>query len=128
MMESPFVADFWKAMEVELNTLQNEMNAWTYVDCTPDMKVLPSTWAFKVKRYPDGSVKKFKARFSARGDRQVNGVNFWETWSPVVQWPTIRTVMILAAKEMWASAQCDITAAFVTASIRENEVVYVAQP
>eukprot|EP00956_Cyclotella_meneghiniana_P011311 scaffold15927_cov76-Cyclotella_meneghiniana.AAC.1 len=32
-----------------------------------------STWAFKCKRYPDGRVKKFKARFCARGDRQVEG-------------------------------------------------------
>ena len=68
VMESPFVTNFWKAMEVELGTLENKMKAWTYVDRTPDMKVLPSTWAFKVKRYPDGSVKKFKARFCARGD------------------------------------------------------------
>ena len=64
-MNGPFAADFWKACEVELDTLENEMKAWTYVKRTPDMKVLPSTWAFKVKRFPDGSVKKFKTRFCA---------------------------------------------------------------
>ena len=60
-MESPFVADFWKAMEVELDTLENEMKAWNYVDRTPDMKVLPLTWAFEVKRYLDGLLHRFCA-------------------------------------------------------------------
>ena len=123
-----FAGDFWKACEKELDTLQNDVQAWTYVKRTPEMKVLPSTWAFKIKRYPDGSVKKFKARFCVRGDRQEHGVNFWEVWSPVVQWSTIRTVMILAAKEGWASSQCDITAAFATAPMPDDEVVYVQQP
>ena len=62
------------------------------------MHVLPGTWAFKVKRFPDELVKKFKAQFCVRGDRQKYGINFWETWSPVVHWSTIRTIMILAAK------------------------------
>jgi hypothetical protein len=62
------------------------------------MNVLPSTWAFKIKQFPDGTVKKFKARFCACGDRQKEGINFFETWAPVVQWSTIRIVMVLAAK------------------------------
>ncbi|KAL7555000.1 hypothetical protein ACHAWF_018958 [Thalassiosira exigua] len=127
-MNGPFAPEFWKACEVELGTLVDDMDAWELVDKTPDMKVLPSTWAFRIKRFPDGLIKTFKARFCARGDRQEHGVNYWETWSPVVHWSTIRTVMILAAKEQLVSAQCDITAAFVTAPIPPDETVYVAQP
>ena len=127
-MQGDFATEFWKVCETELDTLENGVKAWKYVKQTPDMKVLPSTWAFKIKRYPDGLIKKFKARFCVRGDRQEHGVNYWETWLPVVQWSTIRTVMIIAAKEGWVSAQCDITAAFTTAPIPDDEVVYVAQP
>ena len=127
-MNGPFALEFWKTCEVELDTLENEMKTWTYVEQTPDMRVLPSTWALKIKRFPDGEVKKFKARFCVRGDHQEHGINYWETWSPVVQWSTIRTLMILAAKENLVSAQCDITAAFVTAPIPPDEVVYVHQP
>jgi hypothetical protein len=54
-------------MRIELNTLINEFDCWEYVP-NPGKNVLPSTWAFKIKRYPDGRVKKFKARFCARGD------------------------------------------------------------
>ncbi|KAL7526938.1 hypothetical protein ACHAWF_001981 [Thalassiosira exigua] len=83
-MNGAFADDFWKACETELDTLVNDIGAWEIVDRTPDMRVLPSTWAFKIKRFPDGAVKKFKARFCARGDRQEHGANYWETWSPVV--------------------------------------------
>ena len=92
------------------------------------MYVLPGTWAFKCKRFPDGTPKKHKARFCVQGDRQIFGVDFFETWAPVVQWATIRTRMILAVKEKLISAQCDITAAFVHDSLPENDEVYVHQP
>ena len=127
-MNGPFADNFWKAAQVELDTLENDMKTWDYVKRTPGMHVLPSTWAFKIKRFPDGLVKKFKARFCVRGDRQQHGINYWETWSPVVHWSTIHTIMILAAKERLVSSQCDITAAFVTAPIPKDEVVYVQQP
>ena len=51
-------------------------------------KTMPSviwlTWAFKSKQFPDGLIKKFKARFCARGDMQLDGIAFFETYAPVV--------------------------------------------
>ena len=105
-----------------------DFNCWDYVKRTPDMNVLPSTWAFKLKRYPDGRVKKFKARFCARGDRQKEGVDYFETWAPVVQWSTVRIVMILAIKLNLISVQCDITTAFVHGRVPPSETIYVHQP
>jgi hypothetical protein len=96
-MKGPFQAEFWQAMRVELNTLVNEFKCWDLVSRLPTMNVLPSTWAFKIKWFPDGTVKKFKACFCARGDCQKNGIDFFETWAPVVKWLTIRIVMVLAA-------------------------------
>ena len=122
----PFQAQFWKAMYNELTTLIQEFDCWDYVPRTPDMNVLPSTWAFKIKLYPDGRVKKFKARFCARGDRQKEGIDYFETWAPVVQWLTVQIVMILAIKLKLISVQCDITAAFIHGRI--TETIYVHQP
>jgi hypothetical protein len=47
-------------------------------------KVLDSTWVFRHKRFPDGSVRKLKARWCVRGDQQVEGVDFFDTYAPVV--------------------------------------------
>ncbi len=102
-------------MYVELQTIMVDFDCWEYVKRTPDMNVLPSTWAFKIKRYPDGRVKKLKARFCARGDRQKEGIDYFETWAPVVPWSTVRIAMILAIKLKLVSVQCDITAAFMGA-------------
>jgi hypothetical protein len=82
--KGPFQAEFWQAMRTELKTLTKGFDCWELVHRTPEMNVLPCTWAFKIKRYPDGSVKKFKARFCAQGDRQKEGINFFKMWSPVV--------------------------------------------
>jgi hypothetical protein len=92
------------------------------------MNVLPSTWAFKCKRFPDGRVKKFKARFCARGDRQKEGIDYFKTWSPVVQWTTVRIMLIFSCILWLKSVQADITAAFVHATLPETEEVYVHQP
>jgi hypothetical protein len=84
----PFQAEFWQAMRVELNTLKNEFDCWELVPHPENSKennLLPSTWAFKIKRYPDGRVKKFKAQFCARGNHQKEGIDYFETWAPVVQ-------------------------------------------
>ena len=127
-IRGPFQAEYWKAMQVELTTLVNDFKCWDLVPRTPDMNVISSTWALKVKRYPDGSVKKFKARFCARGDQQKEGIDFFETWSPVVQWSTIRIVMIPTALRGWKLVQCDITAAFIHALLKPGEEIYVHQP
>ena len=103
------------------------MGAWDVVDQTDDMNVIDSTWAFKLKRYPDGRIKKFKARFCARGDQQIEGVDFFETYAPVVQWITIRLMLILEILLGMKSKQGDVTAAFLHADIDEGENVYVCR-
>ena len=81
------------------------------------MNVLPSTWAFKCKRFPDGLVKKLKARFCVRGDRQREGVDFFETFAPVVSWNTVRLMLVLSLILNLATRQVDYTAAFLHADI-----------
>ncbi|KAL7484019.1 hypothetical protein ACHAW6_009661 [Cyclotella cf. meneghiniana] len=127
-IHSPHAEKWWEAMETELTTLESDLQAWELVPREPWMHVLPSTWAFRLKRFPNGLAKKFKARFCVRGDMQIEGVDFFETWAPVVQWTTVRSMMILATRLNLVSAQADITAAFVHAPLGPDEHVYVRQP
>ena len=64
-MNGPEANGYWEACKKELNTLETKRDAWEVVKREPWMKVLPSTWAFCCKRYPDGSVRKLKARIFA---------------------------------------------------------------
>jgi hypothetical protein len=54
-----------------------------------------SPWAFKCKRYPDGLIKKFKTRFCAQGDQQLEGIDFFKINAPVVQWTMIHLMFVL---------------------------------
>ena len=71
------------------------MNAWEVVDREGDMHVIKSTWAFKLKRYPYGFIKKYRSRFCSRGDMQLEGIDFFEKYAPVVQWKTLRLMLII---------------------------------
>ena len=126
-MQGPFADEYWDAMRVEISTLES-MGAWEIVDRKDDMNVIDSTWAFKCKRYPDGLIKKFKARFCARGDQQLEGIDFFETYAPVVQWTTVRLMLILEVLLDLKSKQGDVTAAFLHADVGEDEKVYVKLP
>jgi hypothetical protein len=66
--QGKFADDYWKTMEVKIFTLES-IDAWEVVNREDDMNVINSTWAFKCEHYPDGLIKKFKARLCARGDQ-----------------------------------------------------------
>jgi hypothetical protein len=118
---------YWQAMELELDTLLGK-DAWVEVDRDDDMNVLPSTWAFKCKRFPDGLVRKLKARFCVRGDCQIDGVDVFDTYAPVVSWTTVRLLLILSVVLGLSTKQVDYTAAFVQAELDEDEQVFVEMP
>ena len=73
-------------MDIGKLILTDDKDAWDVVVHESWMNILPSTWAFKCNWFPDGRVQKLKARFCVRGDRQVEGVDFFLTFAPVVNW------------------------------------------
>ena len=124
-MSGPNAEGFLKASVLEISTLQH-MDAWTQVERKPHMNVLPSTWAFKIKRFPDGLVRKLKARFCVRGDKQIEGVDYFDTFAPVVQWSTVRLLLVLSVSLGLATKQVDYVSAFCQAPIEED--VYIEHP
>jgi len=124
-MNSPDAAGFMKAMETELDTLI-KMKAFVIVDKKKWMNVVSSVWAFKRKRYPDGSIRKLKARICARGFEQIEGVDYFETFAPVVQWMTVRLILIMTILLNLENKQIDYTAAFLQAPLDHD--VYVEMP
>jgi len=72
----------------------------------------------KRKRDPSGAIIKWKARLCAHGGMQVYGDTFWDTYSPVVTWSTVRLVMILALVLGWEMRSIDFILAFPQAQVR----------
>jgi hypothetical protein len=55
--------------------------------------LLPLAWALKIKRYPDGCMHKNKARFCVCRDKQIVGVDYFESYALVASWSTVHMVM-----------------------------------
>ncbi len=125
-----FADEYSEAMKLEIATLEN-IDAWSVVDGYDSNEaphhVIPSTWAFKCKRYPDGCIKMFKARFCARGDKQLEGIHF-ETYALVVQWTTIWLMFILEILLGLKSKQGGVLCAFLHGELEPGENVYVKMP
>jgi hypothetical protein len=83
--------DFHKPMSVELKA-HIDQGHWVKMPCTDlpkDVKPTKTVWSFKCKCRPDGSLLKHKARLCVHGGMQEKGVNFWETYLPIMRWSTI---------------------------------------
>ena len=119
-MDRPDSTGYWEACKKELHTLMDKKNAWDVVERQPWMNILPSTWAFQCKRYPDRSVRKLKARFCGHGDKQVEGIDYFDTFAPVINWIILRLMLILTLIQNLSTYQVDYTAAFVHSSINRD--------
>jgi hypothetical protein len=95
-MHGPLAGEFRKALGVEWDMLNIVMKAWEIVESKSWMIFLPSTWALRCKRFPDGKIRKLKATFCSRADKQLEGVDFFETFAPVCNWQTVRIVLIFS--------------------------------
>lgn len=69
-------------------------------------------WVFRTKRKPDGSIDRFKVRLVVKGFHQHLGIDYKETFSPVVKPAIIRIVLTIAVMQGWDLRQLDINNAF----------------
>jgi hypothetical protein len=93
-------------LQIEFNALlQNQ--TWSLVPPMAAKNIVGCKWVFKIKKKADGSVERHKTHLVAKGFHQA-GINYGETYSPVVKPTTIRTVISIAYSTGWSLKQIDI--------------------
>ena len=89
-------------------------------------RAIGTKWVFKIKRKADGSIEKYKARLVAKGFKQQYGIDYTETFSPVVKYVTLRMVIAIAKQFDWPLDQLDVVTAFLYGVMKEQ--VFCAVP
>ena len=127
-MEQPDKDKFLLAMQQELHD-HIERRHWKVVPAKcvpPNKRCLPMVWSMKRKRNPIGQITKWKARLCAGGHRSVEFIDYWDTYSPVVSWQTIRLIFILALINGWHINSIDFVMAFPQAKVQTD--IYMQPP
>src|SRR5690242_9559271 len=118
MLLSPQKDQWLEAVEKEVNSLMM-MGTWTPVNQEPKNAV-KSKWVFKVKYNSNGSVERFKARLVAKGFTQVQGVDYEETFAPVVRMDTFRLLISYATQHNLPIIHMDVETAFLNGDLEEE--------
>ena len=101
-------------------------NVWDLVELPKNARVVNCKWIFKHKIGATGLVERYKARLVAQGYSQLPGIDYEETFSPVVRFESVRTVIALAVQDNLKLHQMDVTTAFLNGELKEQ--VYMKQP
>ena len=94
----------WKqAMDDDFHALQKN-KTWHLVPSHPGKNVIDCKWVFRIKRRSDGTIDRYKARLLAKGNKQRYGLDYEDTFNPVVKAATIRLVLSIG----WSLRQLDV--------------------
>lgn len=119
-------AHLWKAaMQEEIESLTTN-STWSLTELPAGKRAIGSKWVFKVKRNTDGEIVRHKARLVAKGFNQQKGIDYDETYAPVVRYTSIRFLLAMAVKYDLAIYQMDAVTAYLNGDL--NERIYMSQP
>lgn len=119
-------SDKWfRAMKDEMEAL-NSNNTWTLMPLPKNTRIIDNKWVFRVKTDNVGNPVRYKARLVARGFAQEKGVDYKETFAPVVRYDSIRLLLALASEKDLRIVNFDVQTAFLYGELQED--IYMKQP
>lgn len=124
-VEADDAKQWQSAMQTEIDVLHS-FPAWELVPRPANRRVLRGRWVFKKKMNPDGTINKYRARFVAQGYTQAKGIDFHETFSPVVSATALRAIIAIATHHGWQIRQRDVVLAYLNGKLEEE--LYMEQP
>jgi hypothetical protein len=113
----------WKDAMIEEYQSIIKNDVWDVVPRLKEKSIVSSKWIYKTKHSTDGSIEKYKERFVARGFSQKEGIDYEETFSPVVRYTSIRAILVITTVMKWKVHQMDVKTTFLNGVVEEE--VYV---
>jgi hypothetical protein len=107
------------AMWDEFDALMKQ-NTWSPVSKLAGVNVVSGKWIFRHKYNSDGSIAWYKARWVVHGFTQEQGVDYGETFNPVIKPATVRVVLSIATSQDWPIHQLNVKNAFLHGNLAET--------
>ena len=124
-MSSPNSQKWRSSCEEEYDTLMG-YHTWKLVERPPNVNIVGCRWTFRVKRDNLGAINKYKSRLVAQGFSQIEGLDFYETFSPTIRFTTIRLILAFACRYNLELRHIDIKGAYLNGKLEDD--VYMRQP
>jgi len=124
-MADPDSERWQDAMKSEIESMK-ENQVWNLIDPPDGVRTIECKWIYKKKKDIDGNVHIYKARLVAKGFRQVQGVDYDETFLPIAMLESVRIILAIAAYFDYEIWQMDVKTAFLNGNMTED--VYMMQP
>ena len=119
-------SDKWlEAMKSKIGSMY-ENEVWILTDLPVERRAIENKWIFKKKTDADGNVTIYKARLVAKGFRQVQGVDYYEAFSPVAMLKFVRIMLAIATFYDYEIWQMNVKTAFLNGFLEED--LYMMQP
>ena len=119
-------APYWQeVVNDEINSIMQN-RTWELVNLPPGNKPIGCKWIFKRKLRIDDTIDKYKARLVAKGYRQKEGLDFFDTYSPVTRITSIRMLIAITAIHNFEIHQMDVKITFLNGDL--DEEIYMEQP
>lgn len=116
---------WYEAMRSEMSSLMQN-GTWSLVELPMGRKPIETKWVFTLKKDENGRIERYKARLVAKGCSQKFGIDYNDTFSPVVRYMTIRLVLALAVQWKMHLHQIDISSAYLNSDLHHE--IYIRQP
>ncbi len=123
--QQPEWSEWWAAMKVEYAQLC-KLGTFELVELPPGRRPIGCRWVYRLKRDEIGLIMKYKARLVAQGFSQVPGLDFFETFAPVVRLDSLRILLAIIAERKMVARQYDVVGAYLNAPVEEE--IYMRQP
>lgn len=124
-LSRPDHKEWEKAIKLEYDSLI-ENGTWELAKLPPGRKMISCKWVFKLKVKADGTFDRYKARLVARRFSQVPGVDYLETFAPVVKLPTLRALCAISTYKDYELQMFDVKTTFLNGKL--DTEIYMQQP
>lgn len=124
-LSSPQTKQWQRAIKEELDSLVRR-KTWENTILPEGKRCIGCKWVFKTKIDADGKISRYKARLVAQGFTQEKGIDYDETYSPVINFSVIRLLLALSTEYQWHTRHIDVKNAYLYGNLHEE--VYMKLP